>query len=56
MRILKDIQGIAMLYFRESDVVRHPLVARIVKAYENSEAASQYSDGVSRNEDHARQG
>lgn len=56
MRILKDIQGIAMLYFRESDVVRHPLVARIVKAYENSEAASQPSDGISRSEDHARQG
>ena len=50
MRILKDIQGIAMLYFRESDVVRHPLVARIVKAYEDSEAASQ------RSEDHARPG
>jgi phosphate starvation-inducible PhoH-like protein len=37
MRILKDIEGIAMIYFRESDVVRHPLVARIVKAYELSE-------------------
>lgn len=41
MRILKDIEGIAMIYFRESDVVRHPLVARIVKAYE----FSQHSPG-----------
>lgn len=34
MRILKGIQGIAQQRFLESDVVRHPLVARIIKAYE----------------------
>ena len=33
-RILKDIEGIDFIYFNESDVVRHPLVARIVKAYD----------------------
>jgi phosphate starvation-inducible PhoH-like protein len=33
-RILKDIEGIGFIYFSESDVVRHPLVARIIKAYE----------------------
>lgn len=33
-RILKDIEGIGFIYFTESDVVRHPLVARIIKAYE----------------------
>ena len=33
-RILKDIDGIEFIYFNESDVVRHPLVARIVKAYD----------------------
>ena len=33
-RILKDIDGIDFIYFNESDVVRHPLVARIVKAYD----------------------
>lgn len=32
--ILKDIQGINFIYLGEADVVRHPLVARIVKAYE----------------------
>ncbi len=32
--ILKDIEGIGFIYFAEADVVRHPLVARIVKAYE----------------------
>jgi phosphate starvation-inducible PhoH-like protein len=34
VRILKDIKGIGVQYFKESDVVRHPLVGRIVKAYE----------------------
>ncbi len=34
--ILGDITGIDFLYFTESDVVRHPLVARIIKAYEQS--------------------
>lgn len=32
--ILQDIDGIAFQYFDKSDVVRHPLVARIVLAYE----------------------
>lgn len=35
-RILKDIDGIGFLYFKESDVVRHPLVASIIKAYESA--------------------
>jgi phosphate starvation-inducible protein PhoH and related proteins len=33
-RILADIEGIRFVYFNEGDVVRHPLVARIIKAYE----------------------
>ncbi len=37
-RILKGIEGIAFIYFSEADVVRHPLVARIVRAYEEAEA------------------
>ena len=37
VRILKGIEGIAFVYFKESDVVRHPLVARIIKAYEEAE-------------------
>ncbi len=37
VQILKGIQGIFMQFFRESDVVRHPLVARIIKAYEISD-------------------
>jgi len=34
MDILKDVRGLAFTQFRKEDVVRHPLVARIVEAYE----------------------
>jgi phosphate starvation-inducible PhoH-like protein len=33
-RVLRDVRGIAFTEFDSSDVVRHPLVARIVDAYE----------------------
>jgi phosphate starvation-inducible protein PhoH and related proteins len=32
--ILKGIKGIEFVYFSEQDVVRHPLVQKIIKAYE----------------------
>ncbi len=32
--VLKDVQGVAFTYFTARDVVRHPLVQRIVQAYE----------------------
>ena len=32
--LLKDVEGIAFCYFTEVDVVRHPLVAKIIRAYE----------------------
>ncbi len=35
-RILRDIDGISFVRFTEGDVVRHPLVARIIKAYDQS--------------------
>ena len=34
-RILEDIKGIRFVYFTGEDVVRHPLVQEIVKAYDN---------------------
>ena len=34
--ILSDIEGIKFVYFDERDVVRHDLVKKIIKAYENS--------------------
>jgi phosphate starvation-inducible PhoH-like protein len=33
-RVLAEVRGIAFCEFRSEDVVRHPLVARIVEAYE----------------------
>lgn len=33
--ILKDVEGVRFVYFDQSDVVRHPLVARIIGAYED---------------------
>ena len=35
--ILRDVRGIAFTHFQKEDVVRHPLVARIVAAYEQKE-------------------
>ena len=34
LRILENVRGIAFTHFSSADVVRHPLVARIVDAYE----------------------
>ena len=36
-RILEGVKGIAFNYFTASDVVRHPLVARIIDAYERAD-------------------
>lgn len=36
-RLLKNIEGIGFHYFTEGDVVRHPLVGRIIKAYDTYE-------------------
>jgi phosphate starvation-inducible PhoH-like protein len=34
LEVLKDVQGISFTLFQSRDVVRHPLVQRIVEAYE----------------------
>jgi phosphate starvation-inducible PhoH-like protein len=39
-RILDGVQGIAFIHFGAEDVVRHPLVQRIVAAYGREEASS----------------
>ncbi len=33
LEILQDIEGVGIIHFTEADVVRHPLVERIVRAY-----------------------
>jgi phosphate starvation-inducible protein PhoH and related proteins len=42
-KILKDVKGIAMTHFLSQDVVRHPLVQKIINAYEQYEQADQTS-------------
>ena len=37
--VLKDVKGVSFTYFTPKDVVRHQLVQRIVKAYEDNEQA-----------------
>jgi phosphate starvation-inducible PhoH-like protein len=37
-RVLRDVDGISFTYFASADVVRHPLVQRIVDAYDEFEA------------------
>ena len=38
IEVLKDVEGVSFTFFNAHDVVRHPLVQRIVNAYENREA------------------
>lgn len=40
-RVLKNIEGISFQYLTSMDVVRHPLVQKIVKAYEDYEVSSK---------------
>jgi len=39
--VLKDVDDISMTFFDPRDVVRHPMVKRIVKAYDLHEAAAE---------------
>ena len=41
MRILSGIEGISIIKFDERDIVRHKLVKKIVRAYENEEAGNE---------------
>jgi phosphate starvation-inducible PhoH-like protein len=38
IEVLSDVDDISFNFFQSDDVVRHPVVARIVNAYENWEA------------------
>lgn len=39
LRYLKDVEGVGIAHFSDEDVVRHPLVARVVAAYGKHEPA-----------------
>ena len=40
IKVLEQVRGIAFTHFTSADVVRHPLVARIVDAYESANASN----------------
>ena len=44
LEILRDIQGISFTFFASHDVVRHPVVQRIVSAYEAHEKGQTMDD------------
>ena len=35
LRVLEHVEGIGILHFHKEDVIRHPLVGRIVQAYDD---------------------
>jgi len=41
MDVLRKVDGISFTIFEARDVVRHPIVQRIVMAYEKAEAAAK---------------
>ena len=44
IKVLKDVEDIGMVYLTNRDVVRHPLVQKIVEAYEEYEKKSSYQE------------
>ena len=45
MRVLNGVEDIAICRLNESDVVRHVIVQRIIKAYEEDEKARNRASG-----------
>jgi phosphate starvation-inducible PhoH-like protein len=41
--VLRNVNGISFTFFESRDVVRHPLVARIVNAYDARDATDAQS-------------
>jgi phosphate starvation-inducible PhoH-like protein len=46
--ILKGIKGIQFVYFTEKDVVRHPLVQKIIRAYEKKKILKEDANNAER--------
>jgi phosphate starvation-inducible PhoH-like protein len=45
IEVLRDVEGVSFTFFTAKDVVRHPLVQKIVRAYEKRENGAQKDDG-----------
>ncbi|QRM54033.1 PhoH family protein [Sinorhizobium sp. BG8] len=48
LQILRGVEGVSVVRFKDVDVVRHPMVARIVKAYESHTAVQDESEIMDR--------
>ncbi|WP_434482092.1 PhoH family protein [Sphingomonas psychrolutea] len=48
LQILKGVDGVSFVRFKDVDVVRHPLVGRIVKAYDSQYAVQDESEQTDR--------
>jgi len=47
LEVLKGVEGISFSFFTARDVVRHPMVQRIVEAYGEAEAENGNDDAGS---------
>ena len=54
VNVLSAVRGIAFTNFSSLDVVRHPLVARIVDAYEGAAATDSVKNNITKPISHAR--
>lgn len=48
LHILQGVEGVSVVRFKDVDVVRHPMVARIVRAYESQSAVQDESERMDR--------
>lgn len=46
LRILRDVRGIGVIEYEKKDIVRHPLVQRIVDAYEKNKEEESENDAA----------
>src|SRR5690606_1240472 len=45
LHVLKGVEGVSVVRFKDAEVVRHPLVGRIVRAYDAQYAVHEESEG-----------
>ena len=57
LEVLQGVDGLSFNFFESKDVVRHPVVARIVQAYEafDAQQAAEKSAATPRNENTSKE-
>ncbi|MDE6638793.1 MAG: PhoH family protein, partial [Muribaculaceae bacterium] len=51
LRILRGVKGIGIIEYEKKDIVRHPLVQRIVDAYEKREKEAEEEESKNKSEE-----